>query len=193
MSNDDRLGREGLEERPGHLIRRLQQISFAIFMDQARDFDVTPVQYAAIFAINNHSGIDQTELCNIIAFDRSTIGDVVTRLEKKKLIKRRHGPLDRRTKSLYITAAGRRLIRDIEPAIRATQRLILAPLKGAERHAFMQMLTQLVHLNNAHSRAPMRPKEARQRRHGPAARPVKSGGKTRPAARARPRQDALAD
>lgn len=193
MANDDRLGREGLEERPGHLIRRLQQISFAIFMDQARDFDVTPVQYAAIFAINNHAGIDQTELCNIIAFDRSTIGDVVTRLEKKKLIKRRHDPLDRRTKSLYITAAGRRLIRDIEPAVRATQQLILAPLKAVERHAFMLMLKQLVHLNNAHSRAPMRPKEARQRRRGPAARPVRSSGKTRPAARARPRQDAITD
>ena len=193
MSNDDRLGREGLEERPGHLIRRLQQISFAIFMDQARDFDVTPVQYAAIFVINNHSGIDQTELCNIIALDRSTIGDVVTRLEKKKLIKRRHGPFDRRTKSLYITAAGRRLIRDIEPAVRATQRLILAPLKPAERHAFMQMLKRLVHLNNAYSRAPMRPREKRLRRHGPAARPARSGAKARPAARARLRQDALAD
>ena len=189
MSSDDR--QEKLEARPGHLIRRLQQISFAIFMDQARHFDVTPVQYAAIVAISNHPGIDQTELCNIIAFDRSTIGDVVTRLEKKKLIKRRHNPLDRRTKSLDVTAAGQRLIHDIEPAVRATQRLILAPLTPAERHAFMQMLKRLVHLNNAHSRAPMRPKEARQRRQRPAA--SGSGGKTPPATRARPRQDALAD
>ncbi len=193
MSNDERLGQERLEERPGHLIRRLQQISFAIFMDQARNFDVTPVQYAAIFAINNHPGIDQTELCNIIAFDRSTIGDVVTRLEKKKLIKRRHDPFDRRTKSLYITVAGQRLIRDIEPAVRATQRLILAPLKPAERHSFMRMLKQLVHLNNAHSRAPMRPREERQRRHRPAARPARSVRKARLVARARSRQDALAD
>ena len=79
------------DERPGHLIRRLQQISFALFIDQAREFDITPVQYSAIFAIGNHPGIDQTALCNIIAFDRSTIGDVVTRLEKKKLIKRLDG------------------------------------------------------------------------------------------------------
>ena len=115
------------------------------------------MQYSAIFAIDNHPGIDQTALCNIIAFDRSTIGDVVTRLEKKRLIKTAHGPADRRTKSLYITPRGRRLIRDIEPAVAATQRLILAPLKAGDRNAFMRMLKQLVHLNNEHSRAPCAP------------------------------------
>jgi DNA-binding MarR family transcriptional regulator len=167
MPNDragEKPGERPLDERPGHLIRRLQQISFAIFVEQARAFDVTPVQYSAIFAINNYPGIDQTALCNIIAFDRSTIGDVVARLEKKKLIKRRHGAFDRRTKSLYITPLGRRLLGDIEPAVTATQRLILAPLRASERSAFMRMLKRLVHLNNEHSRAPLRPKDARQRR-----------------------------
>jgi MarR family transcriptional regulator, lower aerobic nicotinate degradation pathway regulator len=162
MPNNERSSRAIGDERPGHLIRRLQQIAFAIFMDQARTFDITPVQYSAIFAINNHPGIDQTALCNIIAFDRSTIGDVVARLETKKLIKRRNGPRDRRTKSLYVTPRGRRLLADIEPAVASTQRLILAPLKAGERSVFMAMLKELVHLNNEHSRAPLRPKEARQ-------------------------------
>jgi DNA-binding MarR family transcriptional regulator len=182
-----------VDERPGHLIRRLQQISFAIFVDQARKFEITPVQYSAIFAIDNHPGIDQTALCNIIAFDRSTIGDVVTRLERKRLIKRRHGSLDRRTKSLYITPLGRRLLRDIEPAVAATQRLILAPLKAGERSAFMRMLKQLVHLNNEHSRAPLRPKDARHRRHRPAVSAAHAGRKPRPTRRARSPKDAFAD
>lgn len=167
MPKDDRRetpDKKPLDERPGHLIRRLQQISFAIFMERARTFDITPVQYAAIFAIDDHPGIDQTTLCNIIAFDRSTIGDVVARLEKKKLIDRRHDLRDRRTKSLHITPQGRRLLRDIAPAVDATQRLILAPLKASERGAFMAMLKRLVRLNNKHSRAPLRPEEGRQRR-----------------------------
>jgi DNA-binding MarR family transcriptional regulator len=169
MTKDRRRSRErpdetSLDERPGHLIRRLQQISFAIFMEQARPFEITPVQYAAISAVNRHPGIDQTALCNIIAFDRSTIGDVVSRLERKGLIKRIDGSADRRTKSLFITPPGRRLIRDIEPAVSSTQRLILAPLKPGERSAFMRMLMQLVHLNNEHSRAPWRPKNVGHRR-----------------------------
>jgi MarR family transcriptional regulator, lower aerobic nicotinate degradation pathway regulator len=178
-------------EMPGHLIRRLHQISFALFVDQAKASDVTPVQYAALAAINNHPGIDQTTLSNVIAFDRTTIGDVVGRLEKKKLIRRKTGALDRRTKSLHITPEGERLIKHIAPAVKATQRLILEPLKPGERAAFLRMLKHLVHLNNAHSRAPMRPQETRHRRLRAAARSIKSGsGRT---VRRAPASDAIAD
>jgi DNA-binding MarR family transcriptional regulator len=88
---------------------------------------------------------------------------VVGRLQRKKLITRVNGAHDRRTKALHITPAGRRLIRDIEPAVQATQRLILEPLKARERSAFKQMLKHLVHLNNAHSRAPWRPRDKSRR------------------------------
>jgi len=180
-----------LLEMPGHLIRRLQQISVALFLDQARAFDITPVQYAALVAINNHTGIDQTTLCNIIALDRSTIGDVVGRLEKKKLIKRLSGAVDRRTKSLSITPPGRRLIRDIEPAVLSTQRLIVAPLKPGERQAFMQMLKHLVRLNNDHSRPPLRAKAAPPKRSPPRAR--ERAPKAPARKQSRPPQTRLAD
>jgi DNA-binding MarR family transcriptional regulator len=150
--NDSRL-----LEMPGHLIRRLQQIASALFLEQAKPFDFTPVQYAALVAIKNNPGLDQTALCNTIALDRSTIGDVVGRLQKRGLISRANGAADRRTKTLHITAAGNRMVRDIDAAVAETQRLILAPLKPGERTAFMQMLKHLVHLNNEHSRAPLRP------------------------------------
>jgi MarR family transcriptional regulator, lower aerobic nicotinate degradation pathway regulator len=153
MSDDENR----LPDMPGHLIRRLQQIALALFLDQAKPFEFTPVQYAALVAIGNRPGLDQTTLCNAIALDRSTIGDVVGRLQKRGLISRANGAADRRTKTLHITAAGNRMIRDIDAAVAETQRLILAPLKPGERTAFMQMLKHLVHLNNEHSRAPLRP------------------------------------
>ena len=54
--NAEPTGDSRLIEMPGHLIRRLQQISFALFLDQAKAFDVTPVQYAALVAIKRSSG-----------------------------------------------------------------------------------------------------------------------------------------
>ena len=110
MRNDDRR----IYEKPGHLVRRLQQISLALFMEETEGFDITPIQYSAVLAIENHPGIDQTALCNIIAIDRSTVAEVVTRLERKKLIRRTPGTTDRRTRQLCITPAGRKLINDIE-------------------------------------------------------------------------------
>ena len=152
MAKSDRR----IYEKPGHMIRRLQQISLALFMDETRGFDITPVQYSALLAIEIHPGIDQTALCNIVAIDRSTIGDVVGRLERKKLIKRIAGAKDRRTKLLSITPAGRKLLDDIEPAVQATQKRILDPLTAKERKLLVEMLEKLVHLNNEHSRAPLR-------------------------------------
>src|SRR5262245_44514998 len=76
---DDRMDRTDdiIYGKPGHLIRRLQQIAVAIFMEEAKAFDITPVQYAALLAIDLHPGIDQTTLVNTIAFDNSTIGDLL--------------------------------------------------------------------------------------------------------------------
>ena len=57
---------------------------------------------------------------------------------------------------LVITPAGRKLIGEIEPAVESTQKRILEPLTMSERVALMRMLKKLVHLNNEHSRAPLR-------------------------------------
>jgi len=149
--------------KPGHLIRRLQQIAVAIFMAETKPFHITPVQYAALLAIKLHRGIDQTALVNIIAFDRSTIGDVLNRLQEKKLIKRMPGVLDRRSKVLDITPAGRKLLDEIEKAVISAQESILAPLSAREKVQFMRLMSKLVNINNSHSRAPVRPKNARGR------------------------------
>jgi DNA-binding MarR family transcriptional regulator len=145
-----------LHAAPGHLIRRLQQIAVALFMAETRDFDLTPLQYAALLGIRENPGCDQTTLANYVALDRSTIADVVERLEGKALIRRKPGASDRRTKRLELTAAGRRLIAAASAAVGSVQDMILAPLKPAERIAFMTLLRRLVHLNNEHSRAPLR-------------------------------------
>src|ERR1700742_3589593 len=74
---------------PGYLFRRMQQIAVAIFVEECKAFDLTPVQYAALIAIHTHPGIDATRLSAVIAFDRSTLGNVIERLEAKKVIERK--------------------------------------------------------------------------------------------------------
>src|SRR5215469_2711147 len=85
---------------PGYLFRRMQQIAVAIFVEECRSFDLTPVQYAALIAIHTHPGIDATRLSAVIAFDRSTLGNVIERLEAKRLIERKPSAGDKRVKLL---------------------------------------------------------------------------------------------
>lgn len=131
---------------PGHLIRRSQQMAVALFMEETAAFGVTPVQYAALVAIREQPDVDATRLSLLIAFDRSTIGSVLGRLEGKGLIARKSGSPDKRIKRLRITRHGSQLLDRIAPAVTRAQDRILAPLAPAERRRFMAMLTRLVHI-----------------------------------------------
>jgi len=145
---------------PGYLFRRMQQIAVAIFVEECKAFDLTPVQYAALIAIHTHPGIDATRLSAVIAFDRSTLGNVIERLESKKLIERKPSPEDKRVKLLYLTRAGAALLRDIMPAVENAQMRMLQPLKPVDRKALMALMAQLVDLNNEASRVPLRAEDA---------------------------------
>ena len=145
---------------PGYLFRRMQQIAVAIFVEECKAFDLTPVQYAALIAIHTHPGIDATRLSAVIAFDRSTLGNVIERLQTKSLIERKPAHEDRRVKLLYLTKSGTAVLRDIMPLVDRAQLRMLQPLKPADRKTLMGLLTQLVDLNNEASRVPLRAEDA---------------------------------
>lgn len=142
--------------KPGHLIRRAQQIAVAIFMDECAGFDLTPVQYAALAAIAAHPDLDATRLSYLIGLDRSTIGSVLERLEAKSLVERRPSAEDRRAKRLRVRPQGRRLLSHVEEAVERAQQRIVAPLEDEERRTFLRLLARLVEGNNEQSRAPAR-------------------------------------
>jgi DNA-binding MarR family transcriptional regulator len=145
---------------PGYLFRRMQQIAVSIFMEECKAFDLTPVQYAALIAIHTHPGIDATRLSAVIAFDRSTLGSVIERLQAKDFIERKPAPEDKRIKLLYLTKSGAAILREIIPAVERAQARMLEPLKPTERKTLMGLLVQLVDLNNEVSRVPLRAEDA---------------------------------
>ena len=145
---------------PGYLFRRMQQIAVSIFMEECKAFDLTPVQYAALIAIHTHPGIDATRLSAVIAFDRSTLGSVIERLQAKDLVERKPAPEDKRIKLLYLTKSGAAILREIIPAVERAQARMLEPLKPTDRKTLMGLLVQLVDLNNEASRVPLRAEDA---------------------------------
>jgi DNA-binding MarR family transcriptional regulator len=145
---------------PGYLFRRMQQIAVSIFVEECKAHDLTPVQFAALVAIRTHPGIDATRLSAVIAFDRSTLGSVIERLEAKGYIERKPGRGDKRVKLLHMTPTGTALLRDIMPSVDRAQARMLQPLKPADRKTLLALLTQLVDLNNEASRVPLRAENA---------------------------------
>jgi DNA-binding MarR family transcriptional regulator len=144
-----------LYDMPGHLIRRAHQISTALFAEECAGFDLTSVQYAALVAIRANPEVDATRLSALIAFDRSTLGDVLERLEAKGWVLRSPSPTDRRAKLLRLTLEGERLLRAVEPAVRRVQQRLLEPLAPADR-AMLRLLGQIAAIHNDVTAAPLR-------------------------------------
>ncbi len=147
---------DNLHDMPGHLIRRAQQISTAVFAEECGGFDLTSVQYAALVAIRAHPEVDATRLSHLIAFDRSTIGGVLERLEAKGWVLRTASLTDRRVKLLRITLEGERLLRQVAPAVQRVQQRLLEPLTQSDRAAFLRLLGQLVDIHNDVTSVPLR-------------------------------------
>jgi MarR family transcriptional regulator, lower aerobic nicotinate degradation pathway regulator len=151
---------DAVYSKPGYLFRRMQQIAVSIFVEECKAYDLTPVQFAALVAIDTHPGIDATRLSAVIAFDRSTLGSVIERLEVKQYIERKPAREDKRIKLLYLTKAGAALLIDIMPSVDRAQVRMLQPLKPADRKTLLALLAQLVDLNNEASRVPLRAEDA---------------------------------
>ena len=147
---DDALG-----DRPGFLIRRLHQIHLALFAEECAPFGVTPVQFSIMTVAQAQPGLEQVALAQEVGVDRTTLTNVLTRLEGRGLVIRT-AAIDRRVKRVSLTAEGRAtLIRMTGAAERAHARTVEALAPG-DRTAFLIALRALVNAGNEYGRAPMR-------------------------------------
>ena len=152
--NNDELPQVAIDNQPGYYIRRLHQISVAIFLQETEAFGVTPVQYAALQTVGNSPGIDQRTLARSIGLDTSTIAGVIDRLESRGLLMRNASAEDRRVRQLTLTDTARQLLTAVAPSMLKAQQLILEPLSQEEQAEFTRLLRQLVTKNTDLSRAP---------------------------------------
>lgn len=130
-----------VSQMPGHLIRRLHQISTHVFMMRTKEagFDLTSVQFAALDAIRQSPGIDQAGLAEAVAKDRATIGAVADRLEQKGLVSRKVNVRDKRARKLALTDEGEALVASITPIVELLQKEILPGLDEAEYRMFIEL------------------------------------------------------
>ena len=133
---------ESFSRLPGHLVRRVHQVATAIFAEEFGS-DLTAVQYAALAAIGSHPRIDATRLSSVIFFDRSTIGDVLDRMDARGWIVRRATSRDRRIKLLTLSREGRRVLRQAEPGIARVQTKLCAPLTERETATLVRLLSKM--------------------------------------------------
>jgi DNA-binding MarR family transcriptional regulator len=145
---------------PIALARRFAQICLAVAAETLAGEDLTPLQFAVLANLNDESDVDQNSLAARLGVDRNSASVLVEQLEKRGLIDRRINIADRRARLLRLTSAGNELHERLRPAMRASQRRILAPLPSNERERFLDQLVQIIKANESYAR----PGAARRKR-----------------------------
>lgn len=145
-----------LRTRPGYLVRRLNQIHYALFAEECKTHNMTPVQFGILTALSLNPWLGQTSIGMELGLDRTTTADVLQRLEEKNLITRRTSPTDRRSRQSMITEEGFNAMKSLHEGMSNAQQRLLAPLTPRNREIFLKLLTTLVDGNNEYSRAPTR-------------------------------------
>jgi DNA-binding MarR family transcriptional regulator len=140
--------RSPLLGRPGFLIRRLHQLHSALFLEETRGFDITPVQYSLMTALAARGELEQNSLALEIGLERTSVAEVVPRLQRRGLLARRRSTDDGRVKLVRLTRKGGALLRRMAPKVRRAHDRTIDQLAGPERDLFLLQLIELVEANN---------------------------------------------
>ena len=138
-----------IDTAPGPRMREAYLAGMAIFAEEFGPHDVTSLQFAVLCHVRQRSGLDQVSLAEITSTDRTTTAKVVSRLEKRGLLRRKRGSEDRRTKRLYLTPAGVAMLGRLIPLADKVMARFFEPLKPQERAAFSEMLARLIRRKGA--------------------------------------------
>lgn len=137
-----------LSTAPTHLVRRVQQISHAIFAEEISEPDLTPAQFSLLVALHRSPGVNQITLSRLVGIDRSTIADVVRRLRDRGLVARARDTRDARRNTVRLTPHGAAIVERLRAEIERVHERLLDPLDVEERVALMRLLTKIVAAND---------------------------------------------
>ncbi|ACT57800.1 MarR family winged helix-turn-helix transcriptional regulator [Hirschia baltica] len=132
-----------LSESPAHLLRRSQQLATEIFTDLGMADNVTLRQSVVLAAVAEKEGLSQSDLVNATGIDRSTLADMIARMETRGLVTRVAAEGDARAKSVSLTTLGREALDEAMPAMQTVDKALLHSLPKNKRKAFLSILTLL--------------------------------------------------
>jgi len=127
----------------GYLIRRAQQHHVATWA-RTVSTEISSVQYAILVVLDRLDSASQRELCDEVDLDRSTVADLVSRMEKRGLVRRWRDPADARRNSVALTDRGRDERRRLAPLVHEVQRELTAPLDEADRLQLQALLRRIL-------------------------------------------------
>ena len=126
-----------------HQLHRASQLASDLFVSEMHGINVTPRQLAVLETIMADEGLSQTDLVLRTGIDRSTIADIVRRMQTKGLIKRKRTRSDARVYAVTLTEKSRKMLEKAIPASARADEKFLSALSSTERVRLIQYLAKI--------------------------------------------------
>jgi DNA-binding MarR family transcriptional regulator len=81
---------------------------------RAKGRGTTRAQWIVLFRLREQEGLSQVDLAEMLELQPISLVRLLDRLVQHGLLERRHDPRDRRANRLFLTAAGRQLVDDLD-------------------------------------------------------------------------------
>ncbi len=128
---------------PSHLLHRAQQIAADLHATAFGPSGLTQRQLAVLAALAPAGGVSQADLVVKTGIDRSTLAEMVARMEGKGLVAREKSVKDSRAKSVTMTDMGREALTTAIPRLRSIDHMVLALLPSSRRDMLVELLTRI--------------------------------------------------
>ena len=123
-----------------HLLHRAGQRADGLFAQHLGSEDLTPRQFMVLQAVDENEGLSQVDIMAATGIDRSSVTDLVRRLVKQGLLRRRRQKRDTRLYAVRLTPEGRKALTAGAPAAAATEEDLMGAVLPGQRQEFLRVL-----------------------------------------------------
>ena len=132
-----------LSDTIGFRLRVAQIAAYRRFEGSLARYGIAPRYLGLLGIIEHHPGQPQSRLAEAIALKRSSLVPIIDRLEADRLVERRPSATDRRYKSVWLTAKGRRVVGELKARAQAQEVRLSKGMSPAERACLLDLLDRV--------------------------------------------------
>jgi DNA-binding MarR family transcriptional regulator len=129
-----------LDKGLGFLVRLLDTRFKILYAKLTTQSEITPRQFGVLLTLYQCGTLTLTELAGHIRVDRSTLGEMIFRMEERFLITKRINENDRRSAEVSLAPFGKHALLELVSGVAQLQTVLLAQLAAEDRPHFMRCM-----------------------------------------------------
>lgn len=127
----------------GYLLRQAHQAMRTAMERELRELGITASQYSLLCVVGAQPGLSVTELAGDGMLTQQTTSEIVSVLQRERIVASEPDPRDRRARCIFLTRRGTEILRDADERVRTIEERGMATMSAADRRRFARWLVGL--------------------------------------------------